>query len=367
MRRSTGTIFSWALLLSAPGCGGESKATFNDPTGSGAQGGAGGTGGSSASGGSSSTPGGRSGEGSGATGAAAGSSAGGSSGGSSSGGVGSGGVSGGAGSGAVSGSAGGTATGGGSGSASGGQGGADASAGMGSAGVAGTPVGPGIDGRWAMFGFEDPVVVDLRREGSALTGTGCCAGFDPSAPSCCGAITGQCDDRNAVFSFRLENLPEMAIYHTTVYISDDAQRLGGALSTAGMSGLARVAWVPLEGQAGRLGSAPEDLLDVLSARAGHFELLLESEAVGRFQPLVPHVVTLGSLGFIRSNFGPFYWGEMRWDATAQTLTAGPVPATDPSFATKLELRFDGMTLEQVVATYPDEPAYFFHVMPPVLP
>jgi hypothetical protein len=231
------------------------------------------------------------------------------------------------------------------------------------------PVDPGLDGRWAMFWFEDPVVVDLRQDGNALGGTGCCAGIDSFSSFCCGSITGTCDDAKAKFSFELGDVGGTPTYGTAVYISEDEQRMGGSFSVENSDGggSLEVAWVRLQGDAGNLGSPPQDLYEVVRARQGIFELVLSSEFVGRFEPLEPYSLTLGDLGFIRGAFGPFYWGEMRWDAASQTLTVGPVPATDPSFATELALRFDDATLVQVIATYPDEPPYFFHVMPPALP
>jgi hypothetical protein len=52
---------------------------------------------------------------------------------------------------------------------------------------------------------------------------------------------------------------------------------------------------------------------------------------------------------------------MTWYAETEALTVGPVPATAPSFATSLELRFEDNALESVVVTYPDEPPYNFVV------
>lgn len=41
------------------------------------------------------------------------------------------------------------------------------------------------------------------------------------------------------------------------------------------------------------------------------------------------------------------------------LTLGPVPATEPSFGTQLDLEFVGDVIERVVAHYPDDPRYLF--------
>jgi hypothetical protein len=346
--KGRGGISSAAVLCALLGCSGTSRTAFSDPPGSGgvnASGGSGAAGGSSASGGS------------GGQGASGGDAA--SSGGSSAGSGGSGaesGLGGAAGGGAISGSAGAPSA------------GMSGSAGAGSSGAAGTGgfVEPGpLSGTWAMFWWEDPVVVQFTQSDERLMGRGCCAGLGPDPVfACCGAVTGTCSDGRASFEFALEDFGEMSpLYGTDVYVSEDYQRMGGKFGVDGNRSYG-VAWVRLDPRLPGLGGAPSPLRETLAKLEGRFQLMLSSELVDRFEPLVPYDLVLGGTGFIRGAFGPFYWEDMTWDGDAQTLTAGPVPETDPSFATKLELRFDGVTLESVVATYPNESPYFFAVVAP---
>lgn len=332
-------------MLLALGCGGESKSSFREPAGNGGSGASGGGGGSAATGGSTSTAG-RSGDGSGANGGAAGASGssgsthGGDTGGST---------------GASGGTPGGGGLGGGAPSAGNANGGAEA-AGAGGA----EPSGP-LTGEWGMFWWEDPVTVSIQQTGQAITGYGCCSGLPRGGiePFCCGTVTGTSTEARASFAFALEPVGGMPVYATDVYVSEDKQRLGGTFS-AGGNGDVAVAWVHVDPQFGGVGPVPSSLIDAMVERFGGFELTLSSALVDRFQPLTPYELWLGN-GFIRGAFGPFYFGEMTWNAETQTLMVGPVPATDPSFAMKLELIFSGALLKTVIATYPDESPYFFTV------
>ncbi len=350
-RRVIGTAS--LALLAVLGCGGQSKTTFDDSVSqggaaaSGATGGVGGSTGGGGAGGSSASV------GSGGAGATGGSSAAGGTGGTVSG---TGGTVSGTG-GTVSGAGGtaGSAVSGAGGTVSGAGG--DAGSAGASAGASGSPSGPSIIGEWGMFWFEDPVVVAISQDGSALSGTGCCGGFT-SISLCCGPLMGTRDDQRASFSFLISDFGGV-VYGSSVFISADAMRMGGTFTADGNKDF-DVAWVRVDEQVGTLGSPPSALREALGARAGTFQLLLESELVDRFQPLTAYQLSLGSEGFIRGDFGPFYFGEMNYDEVGDTLVVGPVPETDPRFATKLELRFQAGELTNVVATYPGESPYFFH-------
>jgi hypothetical protein len=339
-----GSYASLLLLLGPPGCGGQSKNPFHDPPSTGGSGGDGGSGGKAGNGATS-------GAGGGGFGAVANASGAGGNGGAG----GKGGAAGKAGNGATSGD-GGTNGAGTSGNPNGGAG----TAGADTAGAGGaTPVGP-LSGGWGMFWFEDPVGVSILQQGETLTGTGCCAGL-PGAPAqiaCCGALEGTSKDGRASFGFPTQDTT--FVYSTDVYVSDDYQRMGGTFSVDG-EGSRAVAWVRIEPPKTTLGSPPLALREVLLERAGEFELMLSSAFVGRFEPLTPLTLQVSAMGFIVGEFGPFYWGDMTWYESSQALAMGPVPATDPKFASTLELRFNGNTLEAVVATYPDEPPYNFVV------
>jgi hypothetical protein len=329
-----------ALVLAALGCGAQSKSRFHESPSTGRSSGDAGSGGAS---GISGAGGGDSGNGGNGGSSAAGGD---------SGDRGDGGAGARAGSGATSGG-GGVPNAGASGNPSGG-------AGAGAAGSGGAELDGPLSGDWGMFWFEDPVAVRIRQQGQALSGMGCCAGISESVTPllCCGPVEGMCADGHADFALSIEDFS--AIYGTDVYVSADYQRMGGTFSVDG-GGSLPVAWARLPAGEGYLGTPPTELSEELMPRAGSFELMLSSAFVGRFEPVTPFELQLSASGFLRGEFGPFYWREMSWDAESETLSVGPVPATDPGYATSLELHFDGITLKSVVATYPDDPPYSFVV------
>jgi hypothetical protein len=273
--------------------------------------------------------------------------------------------------GAASGSAGnggaGVSGGGGPSAGSGGAGEGLASGAGGSAGAIGEAGGeagaavtvPAVTGNWAMFFFEDPVAVQLEQREGLLDGFGCCAGLDATLASCCGSLSGSLSGNHAAFAFDAGS--SAYVYSTDVTVSADGQRMGGTFGVNGPGDL-NVAWVRIDGT--YLGSPPEALLETLNSRVGEYELRLDSDFGDRFDRFDSFAIRILAHGFIMSSLGPFYWNEMSWNPDTQVLTAGPVPATAPSFATELELEFTGYVLTRVSAHYPDEPTYFFDAGPP---
>ena len=72
------------------------------------------------------------------------------------------------------------------------------------------PGSPDLSGRWALFGFEDPVAVEIRQSGTTLTGMGCSAGFaSPGGPprgEYCGSLFASVfDGTHAQFNYRFES------------------------------------------------------------------------------------------------------------------------------------------------------------------
>jgi hypothetical protein len=218
---------------------------------------------------------------------------------------------------------------------------------------------PGVDisGSWAMFVFEDPVVVEIRQRGSTLSGTGCCTA---DGDICCGDLTGTIADREATFSFPAgAGAPD---YTATVRISEDLERLGGDFA-AGDLEVGKMAWVKPALGSGWLPADAALARSFGAERRGFYELVLSSARVGRFEPLVPYELVLDvqpSRVVLRGDLGPFHTGEMTYDTGTETLLAGPVPATDPAFAEELTLEFSGPDLTRVIAKYADDPdPYFF--------
>jgi hypothetical protein len=223
-------------------------------------------------------------------------------------------------------------------------------------------VSPGpLSGNWGMFHFEDPVSVTIEQDGESLSGTGCCAGLGgDDLLQCCGPLSGEVVEQRATFAFVFDAFAEGRVYGTDVTVSSDRQRMGGTFSVDGEGSL-KVAWVRFEGSS--IAPAPDSLFQTLQPRAGMYELRLYSAFAGRFDPLEPLTIRIAGHGYVASDFGPFYWGEMSWNSGTEVLTLGPVPATEPSFATQLELEFAGDVLERVVAHYPDDPPYSFEAAP----
>jgi hypothetical protein len=92
------------------------------------------------------------------------------------------------------------------------------------------------------------------------------------------------------------------------------------------------------------------------SRAGRFALTLaELEAVGRYSPDGSYslgITTAGTGIEIAGDLGAFWADDLTWSDSAQTLTAGPVPETDPDLPTELRLVFDAEVLLEVVASLP---------------
>src|SRR6478735_10407562 len=60
-----------------------------------------------------------------------------------------------------------------------------------------------IAGSWALFGFEDPVGVELRQSGSSLNGIGCGVGtpHSPGSTSCAADLSGTITGNQVKFAF----------------------------------------------------------------------------------------------------------------------------------------------------------------------
>jgi hypothetical protein len=215
---------------------------------------------------------------------------------------------------------------------------------------AGSPTaGADLTGRWAMFEWEDPVIVDLRQTGGALAGGGCCGSLSDQsyAGECCGAVSGQVADRRASFGFAFDFSGEHYDYSTDVFVSADGQRMTGTFSWAGFP----VAWVRIPSTDPRIPAADPALQQVIDAHACGYTIVLSDDPApgGDFE--ANHTYMLGVADqYVAGDLGAFWSGEMSWNAAEQTLTTGPVPETAPSLPVALSLRFDGATLVSVEAT-----------------
>ncbi len=93
-----------------------------------------------------------------------------------------------------------------------------------------------FEGRWALYGFEDPVGVILRREGSVIVGTGCVAGL-PDAPDVttnhCAPIEGTFSGNRLQFAFLVDGLGVRDVYRTDVVLSESGSRMVGIFEGIG--------------------------------------------------------------------------------------------------------------------------------------
>jgi hypothetical protein len=245
-------------------------------------------------------------------------------------------------------------TGGNGGASAGGMGGASGLAGGG--GTAGAPAAAlDISGRWALFGFEDPVAVELQQTGTVLAGSGCCTGFQSDVPlDCCGSVTGQCADRRASFGFSFWG--GTYEYATDAFVSADGSRMAGTFSRIDTP----VAWIRLKPTDSTLLRADPVVEKAMSDRGASYDLVVTdtTPAGDDFSPQQTYHI------FIRAEdvggaLGAFWAGEAAWNASEQTLVVGPVPETAPGLPVALRLRFDGNLLTSVDATMVSQATYHF--------
>jgi hypothetical protein len=252
---------------------------------------------------------------------------------------------------------------GGSGVSSGGFGGSGGAGGMAGAGASATAV--DVSGRWAMFGFVDPVAVSLQQRGNALSGTGCCGGLpaDDFAICCASLTSGSVVGQHVEFSFPVDIGP--GVYAANAFVSSDGSRIAGPFHDLIDWGRP-TAWVRIAPDQVWLPPTTGALSSVVDPRVGTFELALnDAEAVSGFSPGITYSLGLtkyAQRALIHGDLGAFWEGELSWIDAEETLLAGPVPESHPELPIELRLRFVGTLLREVTATFPSgEEGSFFPV------
>jgi hypothetical protein len=245
-----------------------------------------------------------------------------------------------------------------------GSSGTGAAAGSADAGTGGAPVGPNIDGEWAMIGFEDPVAVALGQQGTVISGYGCCVGLrPPSGVECCGPIIdGSIVDRRARFGFSFD-VGAIYEYSADVTVSSDGQRMLGPFSRFSWP----TAWVRIDAvdlkTTGWLSDRNTVVSEAVRERVGSYALALAATTADGddFSPdAVYRFLISGPLPLVWGDLGPFWSGEMSWLADEETLVVGPVPVTDPAFPIGLRLHFEAVVLTSVEADMASGARYSFH-------
>jgi hypothetical protein len=250
------------------------------------------------------------------------------------------------------------------GSVSGGAGEGAASGTSGAAGESGAPnAEPDISGDWAMFGFEDPVAVSLVQHENVLTGYGCCAGLGETG-NCCGPIKdGWIAEGRAHFAFAVTDFDD---YVADVVVSSDAARMAGEFEGLGDS-TTTTAWTRISSGDIWLTHDDASLRDAVEARVAGYALKLGEVDGDEFSSDRSYEVVLamyGTLPLLYGDFGPYWAGEMTWQADQETLAIGPVPTTLSTLPTALAFRFSDTLLVSVEATMPSGNDYVFDVSPP---
>lgn len=211
-----------------------------------------------------------------------------------------------------------------------------------------------IAGRWAQFGFEDPVGVQLTQTNGKLIGRGCAAGAPPLAmdETYCGDLNGTVDGNEASFGFGFEGYR----YQAQTVISADGQRMTGRFHGILDWLESPTAWLRLPDDAVFLEamgkpSEPEAL-------SGWYELRLTDGTAGEYQSGVPYRF-LYSRRAIEGALGAFWGTEASDPAAGGPIRVGPVAATSPELPVSLQIEFSEHGLTEVKAQTASGNSYSF--------
>jgi hypothetical protein len=227
----------------------------------------------------------------------------------------------------------------------------------------GAGVASALNGRWAMFRWEDPVAVEISEAAGVIQGRGCCGGFTQQSTdlNCCGPLTGQIVDRHASFGFSFDYAGSPYDYATDVFVSADRTRMTGTFMTG-----ATVAWVKIGNTDGNLPFFDADFRTITDAHSGDYVLTLADAATAGsdFSAVQTYRIGIGG-GYVWGGLGAFWSHEITWSDADQTMVVGPVPETAPASPVALSLHFDstGAALASVDATMASGARYHFQATP----
>jgi hypothetical protein len=247
--------------------------------------------------------------------------------------------------------------------------------GDGTAGVMATGA-AGARGIWQLFGWEDPIAVELDVRSApsesvyTITGRGCDAGYEAlvDASACielcnCDSVSGQGQGTTIDFSIHFDDPPRS--YVVRAHRSKDGTRMAGAFYLDGAPPSlinATIGWSRVELDGGRasqslgLTGVPDIVVEAWSnILKAHAFRLQGDVAVGAIVPGRAYSLRGYRAFEVTSALGVFSGPDWRWDAAAHTLTAGPVPETIPGMPVALRLRLsdDAQTVLEVRVTGPD--------------
>lgn len=219
-----------------------------------------------------------------------------------------------------------------------------------------------------MFGFADPVSVDLVQRGTTLGGQGCCGPIGPSnIVDCCGSISGEREEDELSFAFPAGSLGYL--YMADVVVAEDGSRMGGIFRSdtgaeepgRGVKG----AWLRYspESETGWLPTNEEIVAAVSNLEVTLMQLTEDSEEGDGFERGESYTM-VPNYGAIVGDLGPFWSTEMRLeDGDDGVIVAGPVPVTHPSLPESLVIRPDDGRVLEVELTMPSGASYRFEPTP----
>jgi hypothetical protein len=211
-----------------------------------------------------------------------------------------------------------------------------------------------IAGRWALFGFEDPVGVRLTQTNHKLVGRGCAAGAPPLAmdQTYCGDVRGEVEGNTARFGFSFGT----SHYEAQTVISADGRRMTGRFHALYDWLESPTAWLRLPDDAVYLDEMGEPFEP--EALIGWYELRLEDGAAGEYQGGVPYPF-LYSRRAIRGALGAFWGTEASDPAAGSPIRVGPVAGTSPELPVSLQIEFAEHGLTKVKAKTASGNSYTF--------
>ncbi len=229
----------------------------------------------------------------------------------------------------------------------------------GAAGVQGPA--PNISGRWAMFGWEDPVGVQLRQSEGSLSGVGCGAGTPPASQAalCSSDLAGSISGNLVKFDFlsTAEILPGR--YLADLVASDDGTRMAGRFGIGSLNNEFWFAWLPVAGDDYWL-RVPDDMPS-LGGQQLALQLSTAEANDPAFAPNIVYDLRFASQGIVGS-FGAFFLSEMRRDSNG-SIEVGPVAPTVPELPVYLSLTKTGDAFTSVTARLANGHTFTFNVLP----
>lgn len=218
-----------------------------------------------------------------------------------------------------------------------------------------------VSGRWAMFGFEDPVGVQLSQDAGVLGGIGCGVGVAPAMrASYCSPISGTISGSNLKFAFKstADILP--GDYLADLVVAADGKRMAGHFGIgSSINDQLWFAWLPVQGDDFWL-NVPEG-----DAHYGSGSLALKLSTAEandpRFDPNAVYEVTFGAYGLI-GDLGAFFLSEMKLGASG-LIEAGPVSQTVPELPVYVSIASQGNAYSSVTARLGNGHTFTFNVVP----